>query len=73
MLTGTFDLVLLDPSYAKEQIVVDLEKLEEGQLLSQDPGSLWDRQEVGMLEEMQARHLETEDIWNSQRWRCMCR
>ena len=36
MLTGAFDLVLLDPPYAKEQIVADLEKLEERQLLSQD-------------------------------------
>ena len=36
ILTGAFDLVLLDPPYAKKQIVADLEKLEEGQLLSQD-------------------------------------
>ena len=36
ILTGAFDLVLLDPPYAKEQIVADLEKLEERQLLSQD-------------------------------------
>ena len=36
MLTGSFDLVLLDPPYAKEQIVADLEKLEKRQLLSQD-------------------------------------
>ena len=35
-LTGAFDLVLLDPPYAKEQIVADLEKLEKRQLLSQD-------------------------------------
>ena len=35
-LTGKFDLVLLDPPYAKEQIVADIEKLEERQLLSQD-------------------------------------
>ena len=32
---GAFGLVLVDPPYAKEQIVADLEKLEEGQLLSQ--------------------------------------
>ena len=36
MLTGSFDLVLLDPPYAKEQIVEDIEKLEERRLLSQD-------------------------------------
>ena len=35
-LTGQFDLVLLDPPYAKEQIVEDIEKLEERRLLSQD-------------------------------------
>ena len=36
IVTGIFDLVLLDPPYAKEQIVEDIEKLEERQLLSQD-------------------------------------
>ena len=36
IVTGIFDLVLLDPPYAKEQIVEDIEKLEEHQLLSQD-------------------------------------
>lgn len=35
-LTGPFDLVLLDPPYAREQIVANLEKMAERQLLGQD-------------------------------------
>ncbi|MBZ2151674.1 16S rRNA (guanine(966)-N(2))-methyltransferase RsmD [Streptococcus cristatus] len=35
-LTGQFDLVLLDPPYAKEQIIVDIEKMAERKLLSED-------------------------------------
>ncbi|BAM23049.1 conserved hypothetical protein [Streptococcus intermedius JTH08] len=33
---GHFDLVLLDPPYAKEQIVTDIEKMAERELLSND-------------------------------------
>ena len=33
---GTFDLVFLDPPYAKEQIVVDIEKMAERNLFSQE-------------------------------------
>ena len=36
LLTGTFDLVFLDPPYAKEEIVRDIETLCERQLLSED-------------------------------------
>lgn len=35
-LTGQFDLVLLDPPYAKEQIIADIEKMAERRLLSED-------------------------------------
>ena len=35
-LTGPFDLVLLDPPYAKEQIIADIEKMAERRLLSED-------------------------------------
>ncbi|MBF7095328.1 16S rRNA (guanine(966)-N(2))-methyltransferase RsmD [Streptococcus sp. HF-1907] len=34
--TGTFDLVLLDPPYAKEEIVKQIEVMDEKQLLSED-------------------------------------
>ena len=33
---GTFDLVFLDPPYAKEQIVADIEKMDERNLFSQE-------------------------------------
>ena len=33
---GTFDLVFLDPPYAKEQIVADIEKMAERELFSED-------------------------------------
>lgn len=36
LLAGQFDLVLLDPPYAKEQIAADIEKLAERELLSDD-------------------------------------
>ena len=36
LLTGTFDLVFLDPPYAKEEIVHDIEILCERHLLSED-------------------------------------
>ena len=36
LLTGTFDLVFLDPPYAKEEIVRDIETLCERQLLSEE-------------------------------------
>ena len=36
LLTGTFDLVFLDPPYAKEEIVRDIETLCERQLLSEN-------------------------------------
>lgn len=36
LLTGRFDLVLLDPPYAKEQIVADIEALEERGLLADE-------------------------------------
>lgn len=35
-LTGQFDLVLLDPPYAKEQIIADIDKMAERKLLSED-------------------------------------
>ncbi|WP_454386597.1 16S rRNA (guanine(966)-N(2))-methyltransferase RsmD [Streptococcus sp. Marseille-Q8145] len=35
-LTGQFDLVLLDPPYAKEQITADIKKMAERKLLSED-------------------------------------
>lgn len=35
-LTGQFDLVLLDPPYAKEQITADIKKMAECKLLSED-------------------------------------
>ena len=35
-ITGHFDLILLDPPYAKEQIVTDIEKMAERELLSND-------------------------------------
>ena len=35
-LIGKFDLVLLDPPYAKEQIISDIEKMAERKLLSED-------------------------------------
>ena len=35
-LSGSFDLVLLDPPYAKEEIVADIETLSERGLLSED-------------------------------------
>ena len=34
--SGPFDLVLLDPPYAKEQIIADIEKMAERKLLSED-------------------------------------
>ena len=34
--TGPFDLVFLDPPYAKEQIVADIEKMAERELFSED-------------------------------------
>ena len=34
--TGSFDLVFLDPPYAKEQIVADIEKMAERNLFSQE-------------------------------------
>ena len=36
LVTGQFDLVLLDPPYAKEQIAANIEKLVERELLSDD-------------------------------------
>ena len=36
LVTGQFDLVLLDPPYAKERIAADVEKLVERELLSDD-------------------------------------
>ncbi|MGT2708381.1 16S rRNA (guanine(966)-N(2))-methyltransferase RsmD [Streptococcus panodentis] len=36
LLSDPFDLVLLDPPYAKEQIAADLEKMAERQLLSEE-------------------------------------
>lgn len=36
LLSGQFDLVLLDPPYAKEQIVADIEALEERGLLAEE-------------------------------------
>ena len=33
---GTFDLVFLDPPYAKEQIVADIEKMAERNLFSEE-------------------------------------
>lgn len=35
LLSGSFDLVLLDPPYAEEQIVADITALEDAQLLSE--------------------------------------
>lgn len=35
-LSGEFDLIFLDPPYAKEQIVSDIEKMAERELLSED-------------------------------------
>lgn len=35
-LSGEFDLIFLDPPYAKEQIVADIEKMAERELLSED-------------------------------------
>ncbi|MBM7635448.1 16S rRNA (guanine(966)-N(2))-methyltransferase RsmD [Streptococcus saliviloxodontae] len=35
-LTGTFDLIFLDPPYAKEQIVANIEALDEANLLGED-------------------------------------
>ena len=34
--SGEFDLIFLDPPYAKEQIVVDIEKMAERELFSED-------------------------------------
>ena len=34
--SGEFDLVFLDPPYAKEQIVADIEKMDEKELFSED-------------------------------------
>ncbi len=34
--SGPFDLIFLDPPYAKEQIVADIEKMAERELLSED-------------------------------------
>lgn len=34
--SGEFDLIFLDPPYAKEQIVVDIEKMAEKELFSED-------------------------------------
>ena len=35
-LSGKFDLIFLDPPYAKEQIVADIEKMAERELFSED-------------------------------------
>ena len=35
-LSGNFDLIFLDPPYAKEQIVADIEKMAERELFSED-------------------------------------
>ncbi len=35
-LSGPFDLIFLDPPYAKEQIVADIEKMAERELFSED-------------------------------------
>ena len=34
--SGNFDLIFLDPPYAKEQIVADIEKMDEKELFSED-------------------------------------
>ena len=34
--SGGFDLIFLDPPYAKEQIVADIEKMDEKELFSED-------------------------------------
>ena len=34
--SGEFDLIFLDPPYAKEQIVADIEKMDEKELFSED-------------------------------------
>ena len=34
--TGSFDLIFLDPPYAKEEIVADMEKMAERELFSED-------------------------------------
>ncbi len=34
--SGEFDLIFLDPPYAKEQIVADIEKMDERELFSED-------------------------------------
>ena len=35
-ISGEFDLIFLDPPYAKEQIVADIEKMDEKELFSED-------------------------------------
>lgn len=66
LVTGQFDLVLLDPPYAKEQIVSDIIKMIERELLSDDVLVVCETDKsVDLPEEIaRARYLEAKNIWN---------
>ncbi len=65
-ITGHFDLVLLDPPYAKEQIVTDIEKMAERELLSNDALIVCETDKSVDLPKEIARLgiWEAENIWN---------
>ena len=65
-LQGTFDLVFLDPPYAKEQIVADIEALAERELAGRrGHGRLWDRQGSGLAwGDCLSRNLERKNLRN---------
>ena len=65
-LTGPFDLVLLDPPYAKEQIISDIEKMAERRLLSEDIMVVCETDKsVDLPEEIAGLgYLEAKNIWN---------
>ncbi|CVV92550.1 methyltransferase [Streptococcus pneumoniae] len=71
--SGEFDLVFLDPPYAKEQIVADIEKMAERELFSEDVMVVCEtdkaldppyakEQIVADIEKMAERELFSEDV-----------
>ena len=64
-LTGQFDLVLLDPPYAKEQIIADIEKMAERKLLSEYIMVVCETDKsVDLPEEIADLGIWKQKIWN---------
>ena len=66
MVNGSFDLVLLDPPYAKEEIVKNITDMEEAGLLSEDVMIVCETDKAVDLPEEISNfgHLETKNIRN---------